>query len=484
MLKMFKRKLNVRVNGFMSGLWFCFLACGLSSGEIIYVPDDQPTIQIAISEAQAGDIIILQPGTYYEAINFAGKRITIQSIDPLDPAIVASTIIDDLDMGAVVTFLGNEDQNSQLKGITVTGGQIGIQSNNSTASISNCIIKENEIGIDNCKGKISFSEVTLNTSTGIRNSVSGGNYYFPIPMIIEQCRIVNNNGIGVRFSGWSFEIKDSFISKNNGTGIYIDRVTSLPVITDSTINNNNGFGIWLPSDTSGGVNNVNISKSIISGNQITGVQYFRGTIENSTIIGNKGHGIVGNGNYSQVSLLNCNIISNQGTGVSSVNGDIRNCIFWNNSILYQNSSTPVFSFNLNPMFVYAGGWDVQNNQWIEGNYNLSADSPCINAGDPLYAPTDPQKDANNNPRVVGPRIDIGAYEFNSNCTGEDFDMDEISDLCDKDMDNDGITNSYDPCDFTPMGTEIDNVGRPRADLNLDCAVNLADYAIMQRNFSE
>jgi serine protease len=45
----------------------------------IRVPADQPTIQAAIDAATSGDIVLVAPGAYYEAINFNGKNITVTS---------------------------------------------------------------------------------------------------------------------------------------------------------------------------------------------------------------------------------------------------------------------------------------------------------------------------------------------------------------------------------------------------------------------
>ncbi|MHC4544362.1 MAG: LamG-like jellyroll fold domain-containing protein, partial [Planctomycetota bacterium] len=46
------------------------------------------------------------------------------------------------------------------------------------------------------------------------------------------------------------------------------------------------------------------------------------------------------------------------------------------------------------------------------NYHLLPDSPCINTGDPDYIPGPDETDLDGKPRIIGGRIDMGAYEFN------------------------------------------------------------------------
>jgi len=88
----------------------------------IQVPSQFSTIQAAIDASQNGDVIIVQPGTYAENINFNGKAITLTSTNPLDPTIVANTIIDGSMNGSVVTFDSEETSNSVLTGFTIRNG--------------------------------------------------------------------------------------------------------------------------------------------------------------------------------------------------------------------------------------------------------------------------------------------------------------------------------------------------------------------------
>jgi len=56
-----------------------------------------------------------------------------------------------------------------------------------------------------------------------------------------------------------------------------------------------------------------------------------------------------------------------------------------------------------------GYWDA-NGTWSDGDYHLLPTSPCIDAGDPNYIPEPNETDLDGDPRVMGVRIDMGAYE--------------------------------------------------------------------------
>jgi hypothetical protein len=45
------------------------------------------------------------------------------------------------------------------------------------------------------------------------------------------------------------------------------------------------------------------------------------------------------------------------------------------------------------------------------DYHLLPGSPCINAGDPNYVAAPNETDLDGNPRVIGCRIDMGAFEY-------------------------------------------------------------------------
>jgi parallel beta-helix repeat protein len=86
------------------------------------VPGDYPTIQGAIDAASSGAIIVVEPGTYSENIDFKGKAVSLVSNDPTDPDIVATTVIDGGGRGSTVSFRSGETSKSVLSGFTIRGG--------------------------------------------------------------------------------------------------------------------------------------------------------------------------------------------------------------------------------------------------------------------------------------------------------------------------------------------------------------------------
>ncbi|MCP4710069.1 MAG: DUF1565 domain-containing protein, partial [Planctomycetes bacterium] len=106
------------------------------------------TIQKGIDTAGDGDIVWVAAGTYQENIDFLGKSITVSSVNPQDPNVVLSTVIDgSSDTASTVSFITNEDNDTMLSGLTITGGQAtyggGIFCYQVEPVIIDCIIADN-----------------------------------------------------------------------------------------------------------------------------------------------------------------------------------------------------------------------------------------------------------------------------------------------------------------------------------------------------
>ncbi|MHC4207275.1 MAG: right-handed parallel beta-helix repeat-containing protein [Planctomycetota bacterium] len=400
----------------------------------IHVDDDSPAdfnnIQAAIDNANDGDIVILNPGTYTgdgnRDIDFKGKAITVRSIDPNDPNIVAATIINckgtKTEPHRGFIFENSESDTSILDGITITNGYGhdksiepfwywpscggAISCVGSSPKVSNCMILSN-------------------------SSVSGGGFFcYNASPIIINCIIYGN------------------ASESYGGGIYCFYY-SHPMITYCVINGNSsgneGSAIHYMNGSSATIRNCIMSSNLSYGyyGSVLHCNYSsiygggHGTIANCIISKNIGAGIY----CSEDSplIINCTIVWNYGTkptcaGINNRHGKplVVNCIVWNNfpnQIFDISAGIPVAYCNVQdswlgegnidavPLFVDPGYWDVNgtpydanDDVWVDGDYHLLSDSPCIDSGDPNYVAEPNETDLDGRPRVTSGRIDMGAYE--------------------------------------------------------------------------
>ncbi|MHC4519963.1 MAG: PKD domain-containing protein, partial [Planctomycetota bacterium] len=104
--------------------------------------DPYCSIQVAIYSAAAGAEIVVEPGTYLEAINLIGKAITLRSSD--GPEV---TIIDAQAFGSVVTCVSGEGPDTVLDGFTITNGDAslggGLYNELGSPTVINCTIADN-----------------------------------------------------------------------------------------------------------------------------------------------------------------------------------------------------------------------------------------------------------------------------------------------------------------------------------------------------
>jgi len=330
------------------------------------------SIQAAIDDADYGETVLVHDGTYIENINFKGKEITVRSEHG-----AASTIItanDSID-GRLVTFDHREGTDSVLDGFTIQNASlVGVSCHSSSPAITNCIIKDN-----------------------------------------------TDNGVYCIYS--SPQITNCTISGNRNNGIYCQ--DSSPIITGCRIHNNNNYGISCSSSSSSTITSCTISRNMRGGIYC---RYSSPGITNCTISGNRGYEGAGIYCYhASPNITNCTIIDNtadyEGGGISCRNSSpsITNCIIWNSlpQEIYIGSPIVTYSNIKQEEGVYPGIGNINADPLFvggdEGNYYLTADSPCIDAGTSTNAPSE---DKEGIPRPQGAGIDMGTYEYveSTSCT--------------------------------------------------------------------
>lgn len=353
----------------------CFLAVLITNSAIAavhYVPDEYATIQATVNVCQDFDIVIIAPGRYYGSgnrnINFNGKAITVRSTDPSDPQIVSTTVIDCEDKGRAFVFYMGEKADSTITGLALINGYSSLGGaiycyNNSNPSIINCVFSTNSAvlgGAIACTNTNSRSKITNCKVTANSASVGGG---------------------GIYCNGASPIIRNCIISGNfapNGGAIYSHNVGN-PVVANSTISGN------AASSSGGGVycyksSNLTINNSILWANTAMSAS--------EVFVGNLGAATSIRISYSDIQGGDENVILDT------------NCtVDWGDGII-----------DAAPCFVESGYWDASG-VWVEGDYHLLDDSPCIDAGNPAFVAGPDETDLDGNPRIANGIVDMGAYEL-------------------------------------------------------------------------
>ncbi|HIJ53278.1 MAG TPA: hypothetical protein HPP66_09010 [Planctomycetes bacterium] len=303
--------------------------CSIAAGRTIYVDDDGPAdfnnIQAAIDDSSHGDIIVVSPGTYTgygnHDIDYNGKAITVLSIDPNDPDIVAATVIDcngtKEEPHRGFFFNAGEEANSVLAGLTITNGYAytgaAICCEGSRPTITNCIINRNigdygggiYYGLDCCLepppppppppppgpgGAESSPEILSDSNLSgptithciFRENSGGGIYCGPLPVPITPPPPPPPPGPGGEESSPEIlsdvnlsdvTITNCIFSENSDAGMYIAECNV--TIIDCIFSENSGGGVGI------GYSNATLVNCIFSGNLWSGMYISR---SNATLV--------------------------------------------------------------------------------------------------------------------------------------------------------------------------------------------------------
>ena len=385
---------------------------------IINVPEDFLEIQDAINASQDGDSIFVDPGVYFENINFNGKSIILSSkyIVDNDSLLIGATIIDAGNEGSVATFNSEENNNATLQGFTLQNGNGndedpddngsfytyggGIYCENSDPFIKDCIIQNNTANEGGGAGIFCYESSPVFYGCTIRENetddVGGGLYA--------------RDGSSPSFSSCIFFDNTAEF----GGGCYLKSL-STPVMENVSFiqnnANNSGGAIGLKDDANIEGFNLAITNNIAEGlggglyiNNADPVLSFALIADN---VASSGAGIYIR-NSSEIDLTNVTLANNNaglyGGGIYMRDNSIVNLL---NSIVWNNESSQIYfrtegvEVELNVSFSLIennqNGIEDNNNgnfNWLEGNldsepyfcassagnYFVRENSPCLNGG--------------------------------------------------------------------------------------------------------
>lgn len=374
-----------------------FLYLNPGSGEL-HVPSAFPTIQAAVNASRSGDVIVMAPGAYAgegnRDIDFEGRYVTVQSIDPNDPNIVASTVIDcnGTYWEPHRAFYSEQSGAATIHGLTITNGYAshggGIYCGDGWLTVTNCTFTGNLASGGGSGGGIYCIDTwaVISDCTFTDNwAGSGGAVYCggEESLIVANCTFcdnsANSSGGGIQCDCLQMKVTSSLFKSNSarltGGGVYTN-CHYRPVLTNCTFGYNSaGYGGGLYSDS----RDIGIVNCIFWGNiDSTGVH-----------------------EYAQIDARS---------------PDVTHCCIYDGD---PNDDYTPFGWEASnidddPLFVRypddgGDGWGIGDNDDF-GDLHLRGSSPCINAGvlPADYAPY--STDMDGQPRIIGFRIDIGADE--------------------------------------------------------------------------
>jgi parallel beta-helix repeat protein/predicted outer membrane repeat protein len=340
----------------------------------------------------------------------------------------------------------------------------GMWNERSSLDINDCNFSDNSA--DPCGGAIWNRDCTLMLTDcavvgNLANGCGGGLWDTNSTLVLTDCNIIGNSagheGGGIYNTFSDSKMSNCIIAENTNGGICC-RDGDLR-ITGSSIASNRGAGIELLSEWD--ICYAVIVNCSIAGNGAEGIYSVRNwtTVNNCLVVGNGSDGIFLSSPGTS-KIANCTIVANAGDGIELYDrsrGSVDNCIVWDNfgeQIHKQGSGALVRSSNIqdgwpgpgnidaDPCFAETGYWGDVNDPnvhvepndssavWVQGDYHLLLDSPCLDTGDNATVPvdkTDLDGDANTteplpwdldcNPRIVDGNqdgnsiVDMGAYEF-------------------------------------------------------------------------
>jgi hypothetical protein len=438
-------------------------------------------IQEGINAAVNGDTVLVLDGTYSGTgnrdIDFGGKLITLRSQNGPD-----NCRIDCQQLGRGFYFHNGETVEAVVNGFIIQHGYAsqsspgrayggGTYNDGSSPTVTNCVFSGND---------------TYWTGGGMCNRNGSS-------PIVTNCTFIDNHARGF-----------------DGGGMY--NADSAPKVINCTFAANVAHGGGGVGSYGGGMRNHGSSPTAINctftGNSaVYGGGMENGssspTVTNCTFSANTGTswgGGMDNCNQSSPTVANCTFTGNSsssGSGMRNANGSptVTNCILWgdNGTEIYTASGTPVVTY-CDVQGGYSGTGNIDGDPLfvdrVNGDYHLSAGSPCIDAADNDGMPPDTldldddgditepipidldcrlrcadrvDTPDTGNPGVPGPPIvDMGVYEYQ----------------CDGDLDGDG------DIDLSDLAQLLANYGittgacYTQGDIDLDTDVDLSDLAAL------
>jgi hypothetical protein len=346
------------------------MCVGFHSAEaaIIQVNGPGESIQAAIDIANDGDVILIAPGIYAEALRIESNIVTLAScfFTTEDPSCIADTIIEGTGHtpqdAAILRVASSAPDGSRVIGLTLTNGDDGISAS-ARIELRNSIIRLCGDGLD----------------------YDGGGGGLVIDSVIED-----NFEDGIDIDGIvDVTIQDSVIRNNRDEGIEIrlEDNSSFPdapyfiLIRGNTISDNHQDGVQLINHETLTPREIIIDRNIFADNEKSGVgmmccgntiEDFQGAAfdESVTVTNNifyeNDHGLTGGGNLV---VLNNLFLDSTNIGLKNATSGavVAHNLFFDNGVNWTNSDVDLpTTLVTDPLIDFA--------------FELTTGSPALNAG--------------------------------------------------------------------------------------------------------
>lgn len=331
-------------------------------------------IQAAIDDANNNQTIVLIMDTHKGAgnknVDFNGKAVTVQSINPNDLTVIQSTIVDCENNGRAFVFDGGEDANAVINGLTIVNGggncEGAIYCYGSSPTIKNCVIRNNSMqngGAIYCgyNGNATIANCII---TGNSAAIGGGGLFaYQSNPTFVNCSVIGNKAL-------------------EGGGI-CSLNQSNPLIANCIVRNN----------------------TATDGNQLALINTLRSGPEQEITEMTVSHSNIQEGQTGV--CVDANMILHWENGNIDAEPNFVDLGIWNDA------NTPL---------------DANDDYYVIGNYHLLPGSVCENSGDNNFVPLQALTDIDGEQRIFDGIADMGADEFATNIA--DFNGDGVVDFAD------------------------------------------------------
>ena len=404
----------IALSSFLLGCTDFFSSPGEGEIDILWRKKDSPIYINDCFVVPVGEMLFIEPGV---EVRFKSSNNSVDfMIDSLNVGMLhvrGELIAEGTSTDSIVFTCENDRWGIIWFDSTSTG----------TNNLKHCKIEKarsvirNIYGLPNLLGAISCYQTRVNISDCHISDNSMGIWSYQSEMRIEKNIIIDNNNYGIS----SYYSTNSIIANDiidNRTGIWGENDMNSIISNNNFIDNQKAIHVRRDS-------NVNIINNTFINNELQGIELYNNTTGNivGNIISDSDYGIICCQNTSPNITNNTIVKTSWGIKFKmDCNPLIRNCVLWNNvqAFCFMYSNKPMISYSLLqgdslPSDMEDGGKNIFNrdpqfvNSFLD-NFQLQESSPCVNAGD-NNAPDLPATDTLGNPRISGPAVDIGAYEY-------------------------------------------------------------------------